>query len=108
MKGDFVYLLRPNWKVTNIKENLFEELKYSYNDGKLKIPFREILPEKPVINFYDLTGKLIPDTRFQFFKYELGIMSIYLNISFLPKGIYFVEIIFSRKKYTLKVLKNLN
>ncbi|MFC2130722.1 T9SS type A sorting domain-containing protein, partial [Bacteroidota bacterium] len=87
---------------TGVKEHKKEDFKYTYNNGKLKIHFVENIIEKPVINIYDISGKLIKtisDTDFQ-----AGHKSIELDVSFLIPGVYLFEISFSNNHYSLKLL----
>jgi WD40 repeat protein len=101
-----VNLLRPNWKISKVKESKEVKLKYSYQDGKLKVLFDENIFEKPGINIYDLEGKLLSYSQLLITNFQTGSNSLEIDFSLFPSGIYFVEIISGNNKYTIKVIKN--
>jgi len=101
--GRILFLLRPKWKTTGVKENENSNFNYSYNNGNLKINFKEKLKVLPEINIYNISGKLIKSVSYN--DIEFNNKSIELDINFLNTGVYLFEINLSNKHYTIKIMK---
>ncbi|MFH1052459.1 MAG: hypothetical protein V1779_16190 [bacterium] len=108
MEGDYVYLLRPNWKVTKVEDNFTNNLKYSYNNSILKIFFDEELFEKPKINIYNILG-VGANGRSPVQHYLSPLQNgneIEIDLEYLTSGVYFVVVDFAGKRSVVKILKD--
>ncbi|MFH1052740.1 MAG: T9SS type A sorting domain-containing protein [bacterium] len=100
----YLTLLRPKWNGTDVKDIKEDDFNYTLKDGILKIKFKEEFTEIPLVNIYDISGKLIKSISD--FEIQSDYKELTLNIGFLIPGVYLFEIKFSDKNYSFKLLKN--
>ncbi len=102
-----VNLLRPNWKITDVKENITNNLKYTFNNSKLKIFFDEEMFAKPEINIYNILGVGAngrSPVQHDFSPVQNG-NEIEINLEYLTSGVYFVVVDVGGKRNVVKILK---
>ncbi|MFC2130995.1 T9SS type A sorting domain-containing protein [Bacteroidota bacterium] len=79
------------------------ELKYSYNDGKLIIDFGDIPFNQPEINIYNILGMNVGARHAVPVQHNGN--TIETNIEYLSAGVYFVVVDVSGKRIVIKLMK---
>lgn|GEM_PF-4391905 len=99
--GDHLYLLRPNWKSTDVSEKDTDRFNYLLNHGILKIKFEETIIEKPVINIYNILGNIVV----AYCNVSLQTNNeIEMDLNYLNCGVYFVVVDVGGKRRVVKVM----
>ncbi|MFC2130986.1 T9SS type A sorting domain-containing protein [Bacteroidota bacterium] len=98
-----LFLLRPKWNGTDVKDLLENELDYTINNGILRIQFDENLTEEPVINIYNILGMNVR-VRHAVPQQHNGNM-LEMDINFLIPGVYFVVVDVGGERFVIKILR---